>query len=376
MPALKQNQISMKENIINVAVAGTGFGLKVHTPALIDNKKFKLMGLWHPNPEKSKIKSKDLGIKGYASWDELTQDSNLDAVVIATPPEPRYQLAKQALINKKHLLLEKPVALKAEQIVDLKLIATNNNLSVGVDFEYRVVPHFLQLRDLLNDGYIGKPYLIKFDWIMSSRASKERDWNWYCDAKCGGGVVGALGTHAIDMIHWLFGRIKTINSNSFTSINERFDKHSKEFKKVTSDDICLSTFELSTHDNHFVPVQMNLSSVSFCGRGFWIEIYGSEGHILIGSKNQKDYVHGFELWCGKKNEEMRHVSLNKNYIFNKTWEDGRIAPVKGIHNLRAKSIHNQTPMIPGLSEGYQSQKVCELMLQSSKSSMILTNDLP
>ena len=53
------------------------------------------------------------------------------------------------------------------------------------------------------------------------------------------------------------------------------------------------------------------------------------------------------------------------YNFEKTWTDGRIAPVKRIHNLWAESIKNQTPVIPGLSEGLSSQRVCEAIRKAS-----------
>ena len=59
------------------------------------------------------------------------------------------------------------------------------------------------------------------------------------------------------------------------------------------------------------------------------------------------------------------------YNFEKTWSDGRIAPVKRIHNLWAMSIKNQTPVIPGLSEALRSQRICEAIRKSSESGICL-----
>ena len=56
---------------------------------------------------------------------------------------------------------------------------------------------------------------------MSSRANPDRPWNWYSDEDSGGGVLGALGTHAFDMIHWLIGPTHSLSAINSTSIKER-----------------------------------------------------------------------------------------------------------------------------------------------------------
>ena len=56
------------------------------------------------------------------------------------------------------------------------------------------------------------------------------------------------------------------------------------------------TTGLETADGHSLPAQVSLASVTRPGRGYWIEVYGSEGTLVLGSSNQSDYVHGFQLW--------------------------------------------------------------------------------
>ena len=84
-----------------------------------------------------------------------------------------------ALNAGKHLLLEKPIALDSSQIKELQKIAIKKKLVIAVDFEYRAVPLFLKAKTMLENNSIGNPWLVKLDWIMSSRADKNRSWNWY-----------------------------------------------------------------------------------------------------------------------------------------------------------------------------------------------------
>ena len=98
-----------------------------------------------------------------------------------------------------------------------------------------------------------------------------------------------------------------------------------------------------------------------------MEIYGSEGSLILKSENQKDYVHGFNLKFSNKDDNKYDITSDPIYKFERTWTDGRIAPVKRIHDLWAESIINKVPVIPGLTEGLRSQRVCEAVRESSES---------
>ena len=359
-------------NKLRVAIAGLGFGEAVHLKAIKESKNFIPVALWHPKEDRLKVSTERHKIRGYSSWNSLLNDKNIDAIIIATPPEPRFQLALEALKARKHLLLEKPVSLNHQQVIDLQKIALKERLSVAVNFEYRAVPFFIQTQNMLMQNYIGKPWLIKLDWLMSSRANTNRPWNWYSDIEKGGGVIGALGTHAIDILHWLIGPTETISGMISTSIKERPILKEKKLMPVSSEDICLAQLGLREQTNgELIPAQVTLSSVCKEGRGFWLEIYGSEGTLVLGSSNQKDYVHGFGIWHSKTGERLKSISPEPNLQFSTTWEDGRVAPIQKIHNLWSTSIRNGTPIIPGLSEGLASQKVCDKIYESARSGIML-----
>ncbi len=352
---------------IGVAIAGLGFGEAVHLPALKANPNLEAVALWHPRKEKLEKACHSHQLQGHQEWAALLADPKVEAVIIATPPAPRFDLARQALEAGKHLLLEKPVALHADQVADLQRLALKNRLSVAVDFEYRAVPLFMQASRLIANGVVGKPWLVKLDWLMSSRANAERPWNWYSQEEEGGGVIGALGTHAIDMLHWLCGPTSNVSAMLSTSIRERPDPESGGSRPVTSEDVTLAQLELLDTNGETVPVQLSMAAIARLGRGCWLEIYGSEGTLLIGSDNQKDYVHGFELWSAKAGEPFQSIIPDDDLDFSKTWIDGRIAPVARLQSWWAESIRSGSPMVPGLAEGWASQQVCDKLRESAHS---------
>ena len=359
---------------LRVAVAGLGFGEQVHLPALAACALTEPVALWHPRAERLEQACATSGLPGFSDYGALLADPSIDALVIATPPGPRFELAKAAIAAGKHLLLEKPVALSAQQVQELQRLALGAGVCVGVDFEYRAVPLFQQLAGLLHQGAIGTPWLVKLDWLMGSRADPRRPWSWYSQRSEGGGVLGALGTHAFDTLHWLVGPSRALSATCSTAIAERPLGIAKDpgtgaglaMAPVDAEDIALVQLELESASGQSVPAQVSLASVARPGRGYWIEIYGSEGSLVLGSSNQSDYVHGFQLWQARAGEGLQLVEPDPQLAFERTWVDGRVAPVQRILHGWATAVGAGAPLVPGLSEAVLSQACCDLALRSAK----------
>ncbi|MFO7628924.1 MAG: Gfo/Idh/MocA family oxidoreductase [Prochlorococcaceae cyanobacterium] len=357
MPSLSRSE----QRPLRVAIAGLGFGEKVHLTALRASPLSEPVALWHPRSERLELACRAAELPGHTNFDALLADPAVEAVVLATPPEPRFNLAQRALAAGKHLLLEKPVSLAAEQTEELQRQALAKGLTVAVDFEYRAVPLFQQLAELIRQGVLGEPWLVKLDWLMSSRADASRPWNWYSQAAAGGGVLGSLGTHAFDTLHWLLGPSRQLRAQLSTAIRERpLPDGSGSSAPVDAEDSALIQLQLESFSGGRVPAQMTLSSVSRHGRGYWIELYGSEATLVLGSSNQADYVHGFQLWMAQGNEPLRPLAAAPRFAFERTWKDGRVAPVERIHRWWSTAVREGRPMVPGLAEAASSERCCDL----------------
>ena len=343
---------------LGVAIAGLGFGEKVHLPALRACAHTEAVALWHPRRERLQAACSGSGIAGHEDFDALLANPAVEAVVIATPPAARFDLARRALGAGKHLLLEKPVALHAEQVEELQRLAIRQQLTVAVDFEYRAVPLFQQLKALVASGALGQLWLAKLDWLMSSRADASRPWSWYSQQEQGGGVLGALGSHAFDTLHWLVGPTRQLKAQLSTAIGER-PLAAGGMAVVDAEDIALAQLQLEDAAGRLVPAQLSLASVARAGRGYWIELYGSGGTAVLGSSNQADYVHGFGLWYARPGEPLRALEVDGGLAFRRTWEDGRIAPVERLLGWWAEACRSGQPMLPGLAEAVLSQRCCD-----------------
>ena len=90
--------------VYNVGVIGYGLSAKVfHIPLIEVAPQFKLYAVVQRNPKPKDDAEKDLlGIKCYRSTEEMVEDSAVDVVVVATPPETHFSVTKMALDRGKH----------------------------------------------------------------------------------------------------------------------------------------------------------------------------------------------------------------------------------------------------------------------------------
>jgi predicted dehydrogenase len=112
------------------------------------------------------------------------------------------------------------------------------------------------------------------------------------------------------------------------------------------------------------PCQMTISSVTYQGRGHFVEIYGDRGTLVLGSENQKDYVHGFHLKAAPVGKPLSEVEIPNRLIFPRNYSDGRLAPFIRVVDEWVKGIEAGKEMTPSFKEGVYSQLLMDLTHQS------------
>ncbi|AKG23812.1 Gfo/Idh/MocA family protein [Calothrix sp. 336/3] len=351
--------------MLRVAVIGTGFGQKVHIPAFQSHPGTEILAVYHRELETAKKIASKYNIPCFSdSLTEILALPELDAVSISTPPFTHYEMAKQVLESGKHLLLEKPVTLNVQEAQELYLLAQAKKLVATVDFEFRFVPAWLLFQELLSQGYVGDRRLIRIDWLGASRADASRPWNWYSQKALGGGALGSLGSHAFDYIYWLFGAVSRLSAHFSTAIPQRPDAQTGALKSVDSDDTCMLMLELADG----TPCQLTISSVVHAPRPHWIEVYGDRGTLVLGSENQKDYIHGFRVWAAPPGKPLSEIEIPPRLLFPENHSDGRVSAFLRVVDNWVEAINNGREIIPSLRDGVYSQLLMDLAHNSHEHS--------
>lgn len=353
----------MAVSSLGVAVAGTGFGQKVHIPGFQVHHRTQVVAVYHREAAKAQAIAAKHGIPHACdTLEQVLTLSEVDAVSIATPPFLHCAMATDALKAGKHILLEKPTALSVEEARHIETLAQQQHRVAVMDFEFRFVPAWQRLAELLAGGYVGTPRLIKVDWMVAGRANPDRAWSWYARKDQGGGTLGAFASHTFDYLTWLFGPARRLCANLTTAIPQRPDPITGELKPVDADDTCTLMLELAEG----IPCQVTISSITYAGRGHWVEVYGDNGTLILGSDNLKDYVHGFKLYGAETGQPLAELPIPESLAFPKTFEDGRLAPFIRVVDHWIKCIDQGQISAPSITEGVYSQLLMDLAHQSSE----------
>lgn len=141
-----------------------------------------------------KIRQNNPGMKITNNCDEIILSSKIDAVAIVTPVSTHYELAKRALLNGKHVFIEKPFTASSEQAEELIEIADKKNLIIMVDHTFVFTGAVKKIKQLIEEDVLGSLYY--FDSIRINLGLFQKDVN----------VVWDLAPHDLSIMNYLIDK--------------------------------------------------------------------------------------------------------------------------------------------------------------------------
>ncbi len=192
----------MKE-IIHFAVLGAGEFAQFAVAEFIKIAGTKLVGVYDQDEQNAlKLKEMEPDLQIYSSAEALCMDSSIDLVYIATPPYLHYPQSKLALLSGKHVICEKPAALKLEQAQELRELAQSQQLLYVVNLMQRYNPLYAAVTELIEKKVLGEFLHGFFENYASDEKLTAQHWFW--DQEKSGGIFIEHGVHFFDMFSgWL-----------------------------------------------------------------------------------------------------------------------------------------------------------------------------
>ena len=160
------------------------------------------------------------------SVDEALKDSAVQLIVVGTPNETHFALAKQALLAGKHVVIDKPFAATSAEAKELKELAEKQGLVLAPFHNRRWDGDFLTVRKLLGEGAVGR--LVTFESHFDRFRPLPRENTWKEGGNSANGLLFDLGPHLVDQALTLFGAPKGITASvrkdrDKTDIEDAFD---------------------------------------------------------------------------------------------------------------------------------------------------------
>ncbi|MEE3215910.1 MAG: oxidoreductase [Pseudomonadota bacterium] len=196
----------MKTQTLNVGLVGYGMASRTfHAPLIQAAPGLELTAVVSSDASKVLNELPDVTVHGKLS--ELLDVRHVDLVVIATPNEQHYAMAKAALAAGKHVVVDKPVTVSASEARQLRAQADRSELLLSVFHNRRWDCDFLTVRQLLEERRLGRvtSFTSRFDRYRPAVSNRWRDHH-----KPGGGIWYDLGPHLLDQARELFGMPRAI----------------------------------------------------------------------------------------------------------------------------------------------------------------------
>ena len=277
--------------MIKFAVIGQGHIGKRHAEMIRQNPHSELVAVCDVLP-KEKLGLENIKEIFFDSFDDLlAADLDIDVVCICSPNGFHAEQARKSLKAKKHVVLEKPIALTkrdAEKILAKSLEVSRHVFCV---MQNRYSPPSEWLRKIMDERRLGNIYMVKLDCYWNRDGRYYKKGNWHGDQMLDGGTLFTQFSHFIDIMYWLFGDITNIRGN-FADFNHQNLTDFEDSGVVTFDFInggmgCLN-YSTSVWDT-------NLESS--------ITIIGEKGTVKVAGQYMNEVV-----YCHVKDYEMPELA--------------------------------------------------------------------
>lgn len=230
-------------------------------PALEKVRGVQCAGVASNSPDKLRRFVDKYNIHVYESYDEVIQDENVDCIYVPLPPVFHYEWAKKALLAGKHVFLEKPSTISAEQTRELVGLAGSMGLVLQENYMFQYHAQLADIEKIIASGELGKLRLVRTSFGFPRRAGG--DFRYV--KELGGGTMLDNGGYTIKLINRLLGR-------STRLVASRLD-----YDEETGVDI-FGTAEFMNADGVLAQAAFGMDCQYQCS----LELWGSKGRLTTG----------------------------------------------------------------------------------------------
>jgi predicted dehydrogenase len=195
-----------------VAVVGTGFGCRIHVPAL-RAAGFEVVALVGTDLERTARRAQRVAVP-QARTELAAVLPQVDAITVATPPAEHKLVALAALRAGRAVLCEKPFTLGTNEARDLVAAAERARVTALLGHEFRWATERAVIGRAIRDGLIGEPRfatIVQFVPLVADPTMRMPPW-WF-DRSLGGGWLGASGSHLVDQVRVWLGEFATVSAS-------------------------------------------------------------------------------------------------------------------------------------------------------------------
>jgi len=276
---------------MNFAIVGCGFIAKKHAVAIQKVDDAELVAVSDKISEAMVPYVKNYGVKAYEDLDEMLRRDDIDVVSLCTPTGLHAPLAIKIANAKKHIILEKPIAMNLEDTDKIIEACNRNKVKLSIVHPNRFRPVVKKLKKILKQNQLGK----------ISHANAIVNWNrnqeyydqssWRGTKAFDGGALMNQAIHNLDLLLWFMGDVEQVFSMEATRI-----------RNIEAEDVSTGVLRFKSGALGLVEASTTTYRQNFEES---ITIFGEKSTVKIGGKNAIYFEH-LEIE-GMRDEEINQI---------------------------------------------------------------------
>lgn len=192
-----------------VALIGLGTMGRLHAEAWSRMPEVQFVALSGQHPEKTERLAAQYGVQAFYGIDALLAEADFDVLDICLPSYLHHEYVLKAANAGKHVICEKPLALRTEAAKEMLAVCQARGVRLFVGHDLRFCPEYERARELVKSGALGQVAVVR----MSRTTAFPRGWDdWFADETRSGGLLLDLLIHDFDWLRWTFGEVRRVTA--------------------------------------------------------------------------------------------------------------------------------------------------------------------
>ena len=281
-------------------------------------------------------------LKQYGDYQDLIHDPEIDIIITTVISGLHAKIAKQALLENKHVIIEKPLALSIQDADEIIKLSRLKQKKVLVCHQLRYRPFFLKLKKILEKGTLGEPYM----GTVSVRINRSQEYYesaaWRGSWEHDGGMLINQGIHLVDLLVWLLGDVDTVYGEV---------ARNNEVKEI--EDVATGIIHFNNKAKGMIEVNTITKPAN---QGYYLSLYFEKGTIMLGGTGFDKLEHCFIEGEDQIVRELKEACNQKDEQFLM------------YHNF-IDSILNDTLLVVDASEGKKALEVIFALYRSNNNKL-------
>lgn len=263
--------------MIRYAIVGCGHIARKHAQAIDNAENSILTAVCDTVEERMEEYIQKYGVKGYTNLDEMLENGEIDVINICTPSGFHADITVKAANAKKHIVVEKPIALTLEDAEKMIHVCDENGVKLAVVHPNRFRPAMIELKQFMDKGMFGK----------LSHANATVRWNrdqayydqapWRGTKALDGGVLMNQAIHNLDLMIWLMG-----------DVDQAFSMDATRFRNIEAEDVSTGVVKFENGALGVVEAATTIYPKNFEES---LTIFGEKGTVKVSGTTANFFEH-------------------------------------------------------------------------------------